>query len=88
MINSDQYIDKSTGATADSVYITTIEGEEIASIPGRFWTDELISRLEKKYGHICAEFQGGTLDGFEAFSGAIASKPTPRTIICRSFGLR
>ena len=67
MINSDQYIDESTGATADSVCITPIEGEEIASIPGRLWTDELVSRLEKKYGHICAEFQGGTLDGFEAF---------------------
>ena len=67
MINSDQYIDESTGATADSVCITTIEGEEIASIPGRLWTDELVSRLEKKYGRICAEFQGGTLDGFEAF---------------------
>jgi hypothetical protein len=66
MINSDQYIDDSTGASADSVYITTIEGEEIAVIPGRLWTDELVSRLEKKYGQICAEFQGGTLDGFEA----------------------
>jgi hypothetical protein len=66
MTNSDQYIDDSTGETADSVYITTLEGDEIALIPGRLWTDELVSRLEKKYGHICAEFQGGTLDGFEA----------------------
>tara|TARA_R110000787_G_scaffold53739_5_gene125565 strand:+ start:1334 stop:1537 length:204 start_codon:yes stop_codon:yes gene_type:complete len=66
MINSDQYIDDSTGASADSVYITTLEGDEIAVIPGRLWTDELVSRLEEKYGQICAEFQGGTLDGFEA----------------------
>ena len=66
MINSDQYIDQSTGASADSVYITTLEGDEIAVIPGRLWTDELVSQLEKKYGQICAEFQGGTLDGFEA----------------------
>jgi len=64
--NSDQYIDESTGASADSVYITTFEGDEIAAIPGRLWTDALVSRLEKKYGHIRAVFQGGTLDGFDA----------------------
>jgi len=61
-----QYIDQSTGATADSVYVTTPVGDEIASIAGYLWTDEMIARLEKKYGPVCAEFQGGTLDGFEA----------------------
>lgn len=64
--NKTQYIDESTGATADSVYITTLDGAEIASVPGKDWTDELIDRLEKKHGAIRAEFQGGTLDGFEA----------------------
>ena len=64
--NNMQYIDESTGATADSVYVTTPDGEEIATLPGHLWTDEMISCLEKKHGHICAEFQGGTLDGFEA----------------------
>jgi hypothetical protein len=58
-----QYIDESTGATADSVYITTIEGEEIASLHGHAWTDEMVARLEKQHGLIIATFEGGTLNG-------------------------
>ena len=58
-----QYIDESTGATADSVYITTIEGEEIVSLYGHAWTDEMVARLEKQHGLISATFEGGTLDG-------------------------
>jgi hypothetical protein len=61
-----QYIDESTGATADSVYITTIEGEEIASLHGHAWTDEMVERLEKEHGFIIATFEGGTLDGHSA----------------------
>lgn len=61
-----QYIDDSTGATADSVYITTIEGEEIAALSGHEWNDEMVARLEKQHGLIAAVFQGGTLDGYEA----------------------
>ena len=61
-----QYIDESTGATADSVYIATIEGEEIASVHGHAWTDEMVARLEKQHGSIIATFQGGTLDGYSA----------------------
>ena len=58
-----QYIDESTGATADSVYVTTIEGEEIASVHGHAWTDEMVARLEKQHGFIIATFEGGTLNG-------------------------
>jgi len=61
-----QYIDESTGATADSVYITTIEGEEIVALSGHEWTDEMVAHLEKQHGLISATFQGGTLDGYEA----------------------
>ncbi len=61
-----QYVDESTGATADSVYVTDANGEEIGSILGHFWNDEFIIALEKKYGAIHATFEGGTLDGFEA----------------------
>jgi hypothetical protein len=61
-----QYIDESTGATADSVYITTIEGEEIVSLHGHAWNDEMVARLEKQHGLINATFEGGTLDGLPA----------------------
>lgn len=61
-----QYIDNYTGETADSVYVTTIDGEEIDSLPGNVWNDEMIARLEKSHGMIIAIFQGGTLDGVEA----------------------
>jgi hypothetical protein len=61
-----QYIDESTGATADSVYVTTLAGEEIASLRGHLWTDEMVARLEQKHGAISATFEGGTLDGMPA----------------------
>ena len=63
MTRPTQYIDKSTGYTADSVYVTTIDGEEIASLTGNLWTDEMVARLEKSHGMISATFEGGTLDG-------------------------
>ena len=61
-----QYVDESTGATAETVYVTTLDGEEIGSFMGHVWTDDFISRLEEKHGAVRAKFQGGTLDGFEA----------------------
>ena len=63
---SGQYIDESTGASADSVYVTDANGEEIASVAGSNWNDALVVRLEAKHGTLFATFQGGTLDGFEA----------------------
>jgi hypothetical protein len=62
-ISPTQYIDESTGYTADSVYVTTIDGEEIASLTGVCWTDKMVARLEKSHGMIIATFKGGTLDG-------------------------
>jgi hypothetical protein len=61
-----QYIDDSTGATADSVYVTTLAGDEIASLPGHLWTDEMVARLERDHGVLSATFEGGTLDGMVA----------------------
>jgi hypothetical protein len=63
-----QYIDESTGATADSVYITDAQGNEIASVCGRDWNEALIDRLAARYGifNLRATFEGGTLDGYEA----------------------
>jgi hypothetical protein len=61
-----EYVDASTGATAESVYVTTIDGDEIGSYRGCDWTDALIEKLEKRHGGIRAVFCGGTLDGYEA----------------------
>jgi hypothetical protein len=61
------YIDESTGATADSVYVTNADGDEIGSFKGKCWNDEFIGRLEAEHGQILAMFCGGTLDGFEAY---------------------
>ncbi|MBF0391659.1 MAG: hypothetical protein HQL38_03155 [Alphaproteobacteria bacterium] len=66
VVASTQYVDDCSGATADSVYVTDPNGEEIASLRGCDWNDETVSRLEKAHGPIRATFQGGTLDGFEA----------------------
>ena len=66
MTNPTQYIDEATGYTADSVYVTTIDGEEIASLTGVCWTDKMVARLEKSHGMIIATFGGGTLDGMPA----------------------
>ena len=54
------------GATAESVYITTLDGDEVGTYRACDFTDALIDQLEAKHGRITAEFQGGTLDGFEA----------------------
>ena len=62
-----QYVDASTGGTADSVYVTTLCGDEIGSYDGACWCDDFIDKLEAKYGRIRAEFCGGTLDGFDAY---------------------
>lgn len=60
------YIDESTGATAETVYVTTVDGDEIGSYEGHVWGDDFIARMESKHGTIRATFQGGDLDGYEA----------------------
>lgn len=60
--------DSTTGETAACVYITTIEGDEVACIAACDLTDELIARYERHWGmQIVGEFSGGTLDGYDAF---------------------
>jgi len=62
-----QYVDAYSGETADSVYVMTIEGEEIASVAGHAWTEEHADELLKEHGHgIYAVFVGGTLNGCQA----------------------
>lgn len=60
------YTDESTGATAETVYVTDADGEEIGSYEGHVWSDEFVAKMEAKHGTIRATFQGGDLDGFEA----------------------
>mgnify|MGYP003629465515 CR=1 FL=1 len=60
--------DSATGETAACIYITTIEGDEVASIAACDLSDELIIRYERQWGmQITGEFSGGTLDGVIAF---------------------
>ena len=57
---SDRY-----GNTWESVYVTTIYGDEIASLGDL--TDKMIERLNKKHGqNLVYTYQGGTCDGDEA----------------------
>jgi|TARA_R110000824_G_scaffold93709_2_gene226560 hypothetical protein len=58
--------DPSTGGTAESVYVTTLDGDEIGSFRADKWRDELVDRLTKEHGNFFAMFSGGTLDGFDA----------------------
>ena len=40
--------DPSTGGTAESVYVTTLDGDEIGSFRADKWRDELVDRLTKE----------------------------------------
>lgn len=54
--------------TACSVYITTLDGIEVASIRADRLDDEMVARLQRAEGKpLTGEYQGGTLDGQLAF---------------------
>jgi len=62
----EQIID-GTDETAISLYVTDVNGNEIASMGPNEMNDELYESMRAKHGQIFGLYQGGTSDGCEAW---------------------
>lgn len=58
---------KGTDQTADSLYITDANGNEIDSIGPNDMDDSYYDELRAMHGQIFGYYQGGTADGLEAW---------------------